>query len=157
MGQVYVGKNVIIEDGVKIRGPAYIGDNTIIREGSSIRPNVIIRGDVEVGADNSITESLLLNGCKIDDLVVIRKSMLGFNVRIGNLVSIGAGFNSDEYTLIGSNSHIMDNSVVISGVKIGKNCKIYYNSVCDRDITSGTFFGNHNIETPFHSVEKKWS
>ena len=105
-----VTERCIIGEGCEINGQIY---------GSVIGPGVI------VGKNSVIRDSIIMEGTVIGDNVTVTKSIIAENVTIGNNVELGIGdevenkLNSSVYAF--GLVTIGENSVIPSGVKIGKN------------------------------------
>jgi bifunctional UDP-N-acetylglucosamine pyrophosphorylase/glucosamine-1-phosphate N-acetyltransferase len=105
-GEVYVGRDVVIEPNVLFEGTVHIGDRT------SIGPNCVVR-DMRIGADclvhhNSILESSQVGDrCLIGPFARLRpESKLGNDAHVGNFVelkktTLGAGSKANHLTYLG--------------------------------------------------------
>jgi acetyltransferase-like isoleucine patch superfamily enzyme len=118
-GQIEVGKNVTIEDGVSIGRNVWVGDNVIIRSGAIIANNTVI-------------------GYKENETSSTKKEMtteIGKNVRIrsGSVVYWG--------TKIGSNSMVGHNSVIREKTIIGHDTYIGSLTVMEGDTVIGNYVG----------------
>ncbi len=108
-----VTERCIIGEGCEINGQIY---------GSVIGPGVI------VGKNSIIRDSIIMEGTVIGDNVTVTKSIIAENVTIGNNVELGIGdevenkLNSSVYAF--GLVTIGENSVIPSGVKIGKNTAV---------------------------------
>ncbi|MCI9137135.1 MAG: glucose-1-phosphate adenylyltransferase [Lachnospiraceae bacterium] len=116
--------------------PQYIAadavtERCIIGEGTEIYGKVygsVIGAGVVIGKDSVVRDSIIMKNTVIGDNVVITKSIIAENVKIGNNVELGCGeevenkLNKDIYSF--GLVTIGENSVIPSGVKIGKNTAI---------------------------------
>ncbi len=68
---IFVGSNVVIEDGANISGPVYIGGSTVIRAGAEI-----------------IGPALIQSGCEIEGGAIIDKSIVWHHTRVDSLANI---------------------------------------------------------------------
>ena len=108
-----VTERCIIGEGCEINGQIY---------GSVIGPGGI------VGKNSVIRDSIIMEGTVIGDNVTVTKSIIAENVTIGNNVELGIGdevenkLNSSVYAF--GLVTIGENSVIPSGVKIGKNTAV---------------------------------
>ena len=108
-----VTERCIIGEGCEINGQIY---------GSGIGPGGI------VGKNSVIRDSIIMEGTVIGDNVTVTKSIIAENVTIGNNVELGIGdevenkLNSSVYAF--GLVTIGENSVIPSGVKIGKNTAV---------------------------------
>ncbi|RHY09857.1 hypothetical protein DYB36_001975 [Aphanomyces astaci] len=73
-GSIFLGKNVVVEPNVYIKGPAIIGDDTVLRFGA------YLRGDVVTG-NNCVIR------CEIKHAVIMDKAELGHPGHFANQVS----------------------------------------------------------------------
>lgn len=127
----YIGKNVCLEDGVKIYPQSYIGDNVLIAKNSIVYPGVKIYAQCKLGEE-----------CIIHSGVVIGSDGFGFapqadgsfakvpqtgNVVIGNRVEIGANTVVDRATL--GSTIIADGVKLDNLVQVAHNVQIGENSV----------------------------
>ena len=103
----------IIGEGAGIYGKVY---------GSVIGPGVII------GKDSVVRDSIIMQNTRIGDNVTINKSIIAENVKIGDRVELGIGeeapnkLNESVYSF--GLVTVGENSVIPSGVKVGKNTAI---------------------------------
>lgn len=77
-GRVRIGKNTVISEGSHILGPAIIGDNCVI-SGSTIGPFASIGNGVEIRS-SQITNSIVMEGTRIDSIYPVERSLIGKNV-----------------------------------------------------------------------------
>ncbi len=109
-----VTERCIIGEGSEIYGKVY---------GSVIGPGVII------GKDTVVRDSIIMQNTKIGDNVNIAKSIIAENVKIGDNVELGIGeevpnkLNESVYAF--GLVTIGENSVIPSGMKVGKNTAIF--------------------------------
>lgn len=110
-----IGKNVSIEENVKILGCCFIGDNSIIKSGSCLT-DVVLGKDAVV--DNSIVcQSTIGSNCKIGPFSHIRPNcILAEDVKIGAFVEIKNSF-------IGKGSKVPHLSY-IGDAEIGENVNV---------------------------------
>lgn len=84
-GNVCIGKNSVVKNGVYIDGNVHIGENCVIG------PNCYIRGNVTIGNDCKIGHAVEIEEAVIGDKVNIEHlSFVGFSV-LGNNIILGAG------------------------------------------------------------------
>lgn len=108
-----VTERCIIGEGAGIYGKVY---------GSVIGPGVII------GKGTVVRDSIIMQNTKIGENVVVNKSIIAENVKIGDNVELGIGeevenkLNKSVYSF--GLVTIGENSVIPSGVKVGKNTAI---------------------------------
>jgi len=77
------GKNVQLENRVKIKELTSIGQNVIIGEDSVLEKSVVW-DNVMIGAGCIITESIVCNDCEIGDNVVLERAIIAPNCKIEN-------------------------------------------------------------------------
>lgn len=116
--------------------PQYISeqsvvDRCIISNGSEIYGeihNSVLGGSVTVGKGSIIRDSIIMRDVIIGDNCVIEKAIVAESTKIGNHVVIGVGSevpNKDKPNVYGGGlATIGENSVIPSGVQIGKNTAI---------------------------------
>ncbi|QCE33856.1 UDP-N-acetylglucosamine diphosphorylase/glucosamine-1-phosphate N-acetyltransferase [Acetobacteraceae bacterium] len=122
---VYIGKSVILGDGVRIKAFSYI-ENAHIGLDSSVGPFSRLRGgvhcteDVHIGNFVELKNAQLKKGVKVGHL-----SYLG-DSEVGEATNIGAGTVSCNFdgknkfkTYIGENAFIGSNSALVAPVQIG--------------------------------------
>lgn len=181
----YIGKNVILGNGVKVYPHCYIGDNTVIEDKTVCYSGVRIYDGCEVGKS-----CILHSGC------VIGGDGFGFapqnngsykklpqtgNVKIEDNVEIGANTTIDRATMqstiiregvkldnliqvahnveIGKNTAIAAQSGISGSTKIGKNCIIggQVGFVGHITIADGTKIGAQSgVSNSIREPDKKW-
>lgn len=116
--------------------PQYISeeaviDRCIISNGSEIYGEVhnsVLGGGVTVGKGSIIKDSIIMRGVTIGNNCVIDKAIVAEDTKIGNDVVIGIGEespNKEKPGVYGGGlATIGENSVIPSGVQIGKNTAI---------------------------------
>lgn len=140
---VFIGKNVVIDDYAKIMGPAIIGHNSCLFHASYIRSNVIIGENVHIGHAVEIKNSIILDNSAIAHLNYIGDSLIGSSVNVSGgtifanwrfdkktvSVKIGQEFISTGFqkfgAIVGDNSMIGVNSVLNPGTILGKNTLVF--------------------------------
>ena len=116
--------------------PQYIAeqgvvDRCIISNGSEIYGEVhssVLGGSVTIGKGSVIRDSIIMQGVKIGENCVIDKAIIAEDVTIGDNVAVGIGadvpnkMKPNIYS--GGLATIGENSMIPSGVQIGKNTAI---------------------------------
>ncbi|BBF44491.1 glucose-1-phosphate adenylyltransferase [Lachnospiraceae bacterium KM106-2] len=116
--------------------PQYIAENavaerSIIGEGAEIYGSVynsVIGSGVTIQAGTVVRDSIIMNSTEIGENCTINKAIIAENVNIGNDVELGCGeevpnkVKPDIY--IEGLVTIGENSIIPSGVKVGKNTAI---------------------------------
>lgn len=158
---VKIGDNTIIHPNVSIIAPCTIGHDCVIFPGVVIGADgfgyyveddipyhekhfkgVVIGDYVDIGANTCIdrgllTDTTICNHVKIDNLCHI-----GHNVRIEENCMIIAGTIICGSAVIGRNSYLAPDSVVLNQIKIGEKAVLGVNSAAIIDVKAGvTAFG----------------
>lgn len=116
--------------------PQYIAeqgvvDRCIISNGSEIYGEVhssVLGGSVTIGKGSVVRDSIIMQGVKIGENCVIDKAIIAEDVTIGDNVAVGIGadvpnkMKPNIYS--GGLATIGENSMIPSGVQIGKNTAI---------------------------------
>jgi UDP-N-acetylglucosamine acyltransferase len=98
----------------------------------------------------------LLNKCKLKDIVIGKKAIIGNNVHIGNFSTI------EDDVVIGNNTWIGNNVSILNGARIGEGCQIHPGAVLagiPQDLKyQGEYtlleIGNNNIIREFVTINK---
>ena len=136
--------------------PQYISEDAvtvrcIIGEGSEIYGQVygsVIGAGVVIGKNTVVRDSIIMQDTVIGDNVTIDKAIVAENVSIGNNVELGVGepaenkLNKSVYSF--GLVTIGENSVVPSGVKVGKNTAIA-GKTTKEDYPEGLLAGGESI------------
>ncbi|KHD37282.1 glucose-1-phosphate nucleotidyltransferase [Clostridium acetobutylicum] len=109
---VWIGKNTIVSDNVKVIPPVYIGDNSEIRSGAEIGPFAVIGRNNIISEMATIKRSIIFENCYIGSGAELRGSV------VSNNVQVGGGVSTFEESAIGTGSLVGEKSVVKAGVKI---------------------------------------
>jgi mannose-1-phosphate guanylyltransferase len=97
-GPIIIGKDVVIEKGVRIVGPAYIGDEAYLSRGSVVersciyskvfidkgtvvRDSIVLDGS-HVSWQSELDNSVVSQGCNIEEDVRILRSVIGDNMSV---------------------------------------------------------------------------
>jgi len=107
-----IGKNVHVEDQVKIKNPSTIGNGTKIGEKSEIGPHVAIGENVTIGKRVQIKDSIIFPGTVISDYTSISGVIVGEAAIIGSKVKI------ESSCLIGDHTMIHDGVTLAQGVTV---------------------------------------
>ena len=169
---VKIGKNVIIEDFVKIQGPCIIGDNTVIHSGCVIGGSgyefkrysedildVIHCGSVEIGENVIIWENVTIHKavypwdttkigswCRVGALTHI-----DHGAKIEELVEVCARCTISGRTYIGKHAFVGPGSIISNRIHIGDNAKVLLGSVVTKDVEAEQVVsGNFAIEHDKH-------
>ena len=165
-GNVYIGKNTRVFEGVAIKGPCYIGDdclignNSLIREYTNLENNVLIgalaevvrsifQGDVHVHS-GVFGDSIFGRGCRMGAGNIIA------NIRIdrGEIKSVVKREKVETRLnslgcIMGENTKTGIHCSFMPGVFIGSNCQIGPGSIVFENIED-----NATFYTEFKDVKK---
>jgi UDP-3-O-[3-hydroxymyristoyl] glucosamine N-acyltransferase len=147
---VVIGKNVVIEDGVKIYPQCFIDDNVVIRKGSTLYAGVKIYSSCVIGAFCNIHSGAVIGAdgfgfAPQSDNNYRKVAQIG-NVVLEDHVEIGANTTIDRATMgstlikkgvkldnliqvahnvtIGENTVIAAQTGIAGSSKVGRNCMI---------------------------------
>lgn len=145
-GKIRIGNNYNLRSGTVIYQHVVIGNNfqtghhAIIREYNKIGDNVVVGVGSYLGPDNVIGNNVkihtncFIEGCRIDDEVVISPGVVFTNdpyPPCKECVKKVGGAKVGRKTVIGANS------TILPGIKIGKDCLIGAGSVVTCDLPDG--------------------
>lgn len=128
-----------------------VTERCIIGEGSEIYGQVygsVIGSGVVIGKNTVVRDSIIMQDTSVGDNVTITKAIVAEGVSIGDNVEIGIGeeaenkLNKSVYSF--GLATIGENSVIPSGVKIGKNTAISGETVKE-DYPDGLLAGGESI------------
>lgn len=145
MKSTRVGKNAIIEDGVKREDPVHIGDNVFIGYYTIIRPNVTLCHNADIRCHCYIAENVFIGSyTKIFQFSNISKgSVIEGQVYIGPRVTMTntrriAAFRNYEPKLEGAyvqkGARIAAGVTLLPGVTIGRNALVGAGSLVTKDV-----------------------
>lgn len=145
---VWIGKNVKIDNNVTIIGPCIIDDNTEIRNASYIRENVIIGKNCVIGNATEIKNSIIFDEANIPHYNHIGNSILGYKSHLG------AGAIVSNLKSNGSNIKITINNKTYQTNcrKLGAIIGDYAEIGCNAVLNPGTVIGRHSIIYPLTNV-----
>lgn len=156
-GNVFIGDEARIFEGVVIKGPCYIGKNSIIGNNSVVREYVNLEDGAMVGALSEITRTIFQEDVHIHsgyfgDSIFGRGSRVGAgtvtaNVRLdrGDIKAmvkaekVGTGLDSLG-VITGENAKIGINVSLMPGIFIGSDSLIGPNSLVRENIADNKFF-----------------
>ena len=136
-GPIYLGKNVEIQEGSIIQGPASFGEGSVVSMGAKIRDNTTVGPYCKVGGE--VKNSVIIGYSNKP-----HEGFLGNSV-IGEWCNIGADANSSNLKNNYANvkvwdyetEHFMDSGLQFNGMVMGDHSKIGINSM----INTGTVIG----------------
>jgi mannose-1-phosphate guanylyltransferase/phosphomannomutase len=109
---IWIGENVIVEEGAKIEGPVAIGSNTIIRSGSQIGPHTVIGSGTTISNRASLKRAVIWNDNYIGESSELRGGTLCHGVTVGSKASIY------EDVVIGHQSVVGEGAIVQPEAKV---------------------------------------
>lgn len=109
---VWVGRNTVINEGATINPPVALGDDTLIEKGATIGPYAVIGSGVKIGKSSIVANSVIMDGCTLEDQTVVMNSILAKNILVRR------GSKIEENSVIGENSVIESGLVVGPGILI---------------------------------------
>ncbi len=132
IGNVVLGKNVKIENGVKLNN-VVIGDNVSIATGSNLR-NTVLWENISMGKNTRLDNSIICNNNIIDKNVTAKAGLiLAQGCEVGELVTF------EQDVVIWPDKNIEAASIVSNNLVWGNR---YKNSIFE----SGTVTGKSNVE-----------
>ena len=78
-----LGDEVVVDDDAQLFGRTVLGDRTTVSGGSQLE-NCVVFADVEVGRDCEIINSVVCDGARIGNGVVLRDSIVGSRTVVGD-------------------------------------------------------------------------
>lgn len=141
---IQIGKEVIIEPGALVKGPAVIGNGTEVRQGAYIRGDVLVGNDCVVGHTTEMKSSVMLGGSKAGHFAYIGDSILGAvnlgaGTKLANLKMVDSPvvlhIEGERYetglrkfgAILGDGVETGCNSVTAPGTLLGKKVLLYPN------------------------------
>jgi len=126
---IRLGKGVLIESGVFIKGPLTVGDHSEIRQGAYLRGYCLIGERCVVGHTTEVKHSIFLDDAKAGHFAYIGDSILG------NQVNLGAGTKLANFRFLPGNVRIktdaghLDSGLRKMGALLGDGVQTGCNSV----------------------------
>ena len=124
--------NVEIGSGTRIGAGSYIYGNVKIGENCNIGPNTVIMGDtsigdgVEIGAFGYIENSIIMGGTKIGVGSVVKNSVIGREVAIGDKFVVLSGNRKrifvDEIMSVNGGAIVCDGATIGAMVVVAEGC-----------------------------------
>ncbi|MEA3522631.1 MAG: sugar phosphate nucleotidyltransferase [Campylobacterota bacterium] len=140
IGNVVLGKNVTIENGVKLNN-VVIGDNVSIASGSNLR-NTVFWEEIKIGKNTRLDNSIICNNNIIDKNVTAKAGLiLAQGCEVGELVTF------EQDVVIWPDKNIEAASIVSNNLVWGNR---YKNSIFE----NGTVTGKSNVELSCEMVTK---
>jgi len=111
-GAVIIGKDTMIANGVKIKGPTIIGDGCEIQEDSRIDSYCVLENNVIVESKSKIVGSIIYENSRFGNKTRLLECIIGENCRFGSEIRVG------RFAVVGANCRISDRTEVKSGARI---------------------------------------
>ncbi len=140
---IQIGKNVIIEPGALIKGPAVIGDGTEVRQGAYIRGDVLVGRNCVVGHTTEIKASIMLGGSKAGHFAYIGDSILG-SVNLGAGTKLANLKMTDSPVVLNIKGQVYKTGLRKFGAILGDGVETGCNSVT----APGTLLGKKTLLYP---------
>lgn len=158
-GAVRLEEGARVERGAIVRGPTIIGRNTVVRTGAYIRGHVMVGEGCMIGHGTETRQVLVLNNSNIPHLNCVFTSLVGNRVKIGGTTSTANFLQSGKEievrvevrgekmvfptgltllgAIIGDDTSVGGNTVMMPGTLIGQGCQIYPMSLVSGFIPHG--------------------
>ena len=142
--QVWAGENVVLEEEVRIEGPAFIGEGTLLQAGAKLGPNAILGRYNRVEAGAEVVRTVVWNRNCIGQSAVLSGATLCHGV----IVHAGAQVLADA--VIGEKSVIGELAVIKPGVKVWSDKTVGANTIQGESLIWGksvsqSLFGDEGI------------
>lgn len=150
IGEVKVGKNTRIKNGVYIEGPVIIGDNCIIGPNCYIRSGTVIGNNCKIGNAVEIKNSIIGDNTKVEHLSYVGDSI------IGNFCNLGAGTITANLRHDGKTLRVMVKGELIDTKrrKFGVIMADYSKTGTHNSIYPGTMMGPFSWSVPSIAVSE---
>ncbi len=141
---IWVGKDTVIDNGVKITAPCIIGSGCRIKEGSELGGFTVIGDNNVISSFCGIKRSIIWKNCTINENVQLRGSVICNNVHLKKDV------NAFEQSVVADHSIIGENAVISPNIKIWPDKLIEEGTTVSSNIVWGSksnrqIFGNRGI------------
>ncbi|MDN4074755.1 sugar phosphate nucleotidyltransferase [Fictibacillus terranigra] len=141
---IWVGDNVVIEDGAKLERPVHIADGTVIRAGADIKSYSVIGRNNVISSKASIKKSILWH----DVYVGSESELRGATLANGTMVEQGAAIY--EHAVVGNHCKIGKRSTLKPEVKIWPEKEIYDEALVHTSLIWGrkatkSLFGSRGV------------
>ena len=94
----YISSSAKIDKTVKIQGPCYIGDNVVIKGGAKIKSYSVVSKNVIIDKNSVIEKSILWENTKIGKRVKLRNTIVGSNILVTNQITLFDSILMEEKT-----------------------------------------------------------
>lgn len=119
-GNVYVGRNVMIDSGSTVANPSIIDEGVSVGRGARIGPDAVIMKDSKVGEGAKVIASSIYENCVIEDDVLIESSVIAENCFVGDGAEIRDAMIGASCK-IGKGAKIMPGSVIFPKIAVKAN------------------------------------
>lgn len=126
-GDIWVGKNVLIDNKVRIIGPVVIGDGCIIEKGSKLEQNTVLGNNVHLEENSTVKGSVILSDTLVKSNAYLEDCIIDSKCIISSFSVI------EKSALLGSSVNVGSNSVIKSDRSITNKIKILPHSTVDSD------------------------
>ena len=145
---VFVGRNVTIDDTARIKDHAIIGHNSIIGHAAFIRGGNVICDDVNVGHATEVKHSIILSGTALAHLNYVGDSIIGSGCNIsGGATLANWRFDRKPVTIRKGDERISTGNEKFGGI-VGDGCFVGVSAV----LNPGTVLGKECLVFPLVSV-----
>lgn len=128
---IWMGRNVSIEEGAVINGPAYIGDWTVVRSGARVEASSVIGAHSEIQRNASISKSVIWQDSYIGEKTELRGAVIAEKNVLWNGTAVY------ENGVIGSSSILGAEVVIRPEVKIWPCKRIEQQSIIENSLMWG--------------------
>ena len=128
-GNVYVGRNVMIDSGSSVANPSIIDEGVSVGKGTSIGPDAVLMKNTKAGKGARIFASSVYENCDIGDSALIENSVIAENCQIGEGAEI-------KDTIIGASCSIGKDARILSGGIIYPRITIKAGQIINRVVQS---------------------
>ncbi|RXI99448.1 NDP-sugar synthase [Anaerobacillus alkaliphilus] len=100
---VWIGENVIIEEGVTLNGPLSIGDGAVLRTGVIVDDNCVVGRNTVLSTNSSLKQSILWNDVYVGDKSELRGTTICRGTTLKHTVSLYEASAVGDHCTIGAN------------------------------------------------------
>jgi len=135
--RIRIGRDVHIEPGAVIVGPAILEDGVSIRTGAYVREHVVLGAGSLVGAHSEVKGSVLLPGAKAPHQAYVGDSVLGRDVNLGAGTICSNVKNIGREVTFRVGSETVHTGLRKFGAVLGDGCKTGCNTVLNPGVLMG--------------------
>lgn len=155
-GDIWIGPKARVFQGASLVGPVYVGEGAVVGNNVLLRDHAVLDQGVSVGFACEVRNSVLMPGSSIGHLAFVGDSILGHGADIGAGVVLSnyrfdgakvkvmlrgelVSTHTDKFgAVVGDQSKIGCNAVVLPGRTIGYNSWIDPGIVVEKDVPDNT-------------------